>query len=807
MKTLKTILFGLFTFCLTLSLAANETPRQTIRGRVIDKSTLAPLPGATILLLDMNPFTGTTTDINGQFRFQAVEIGRVSLRISYIGYKEVELSNLMLNTGKELVLEIELEERVIQAEEVVISASPDKSAPMNTMASVSARSFTVEESARYAGTRNDVARMASNYAGVNGSNDARNDIIIRGNSPMGLLWQLEGIPIPNPNHYGSPTASGGPVSMLNNNVLMNSDFLTGAFPASYGNAMSGVFDLRMRNGNDEQHEFLGQIGFNGFELGAEGPLHRGSGASYLANFRYSTLELMDELGADLGTGTGIPKYKDFTAKINLPRTKLGSISLFVLAGDSDIEIWDSRRDTADEKVDFYAGQGYDLTNSSEMVTGGINQFKLWNANTFSRLILAASYHQFITNVDSLAPETLEKSTIYSNDLGETTLTGRFIVNHKLNNRNNFNAGVTVRHTDFDLDEFVFFDEDDGLRQTSDFTGNAMLYEAYVEWKHRFSDDLTLNTGLHGMLYGLNSTGSLEPRVGITWQTSQKQSFSAGYGLHSMLNPISVYFRQTRMNDGTYALLNEDLPYGKSHHFVAGWDRSFNSFTRIKAEVYYQSIFNTAVDGGTLSSFSLLNEGANFGFSTPDTLVAEGNGQNIGVELTFERFLNKGLYYLLTASVFDSKYQGSDNEWRNTAFNSNYIFNLLLGKEWQIGTKTAKSDKKKYSYGFDIKTTYAGGQRYTPSSVVPETSGNGNNYMLVYDDTQAFSLQFDDYIRTDLKISFKINGKRTTQEFAIDIQNIFDQKNIYNEKFNSKTGEKGFTYQMGRLIIPQYRIIL
>jgi len=806
MKTLKTVLFALIIFGSTLGLVANETPRQIIRGRVVDKSTLAPLPGATVIILGITPFTGTTTDINGQFRFQPVEIGRVSLRISYIGYKEVELTNLLLNTGKELVLDIELEESVFQAEEVVISATSDKSAPLNTMASVSARSFTVEETARYAGTRNDVARMASNYAGVNGSNDARNDIIIRGNSPIGLLWQLEGIPIPNPNHYGSPTASGGPVSMLNNNVLMNSDFLTGAFPAIYGNATSGVFDLRMRNGNDDKHEFLGQIGFNGFEVGAEGPIHRESGASYLTNFRYSTLELMDKLGADLGTGTGIPYYKDFTAKINLPRTRLGTISLFVLAGDSDIEIWDSRRDTTQEKVDFYAGQGFDLTNSSEMVTGGINQFKLWNAKTYSRLILAASYHRFVTNVDSLTPETLEKTTVYKNDLGETSFTGRFIVNHKLNVRNNVNAGITVRNTDFDLDEKIYFEEDAGLRTTSDYTGSAILYEAYVEWKHRFSDDLTLNTGLHGMLYGLNSTGSLEPRVGITWQTSPKQSFSAGYGLHGMLNPISVYFRQTRMSDGSYALLNKDLAYGKSHHFIVGWDRSLNPFTRIKTEVYYQKIFNTAVDGGTMSSFSLLNQGANFGFATPDTLIATGNGENIGLELTFERFLNKGLYYLLTASVFDSKYTGSDNQWRNTAFNSNYIFNLLLGKEWQIGSKSEKAAKSRYSYGFDIKTTYAGGQRYTPSTVVSDPSGNGN-YLLVYDDLQAFSLKFDDYVRTDIKLSFRVNGKRTTQEFAIDIQNIFDQKNIYSEKFNSNTGEKGFTYQMGRLIIPQYRIIL
>lgn len=140
------------------------------------------------------------------------------------------------------------------------------------MATVSARSFTVEETSRYAGSLNDPSRMAANYAGVSSTSDARNDIIIRGNSPLGVLWRLNGMEIPNPNHFGSLGTTGGPVSILNNNLLDKSDFLTGAFPAEYGNALAGVFDLQMRSGNNEKTEFLGQVGFNGFELGAEGPI-------------------------------------------------------------------------------------------------------------------------------------------------------------------------------------------------------------------------------------------------------------------------------------------------------------------------------------------------------------------------------------------------------------------------------------------------------------------------------------------------------------------------------------------------------
>ena len=266
-KTSLLLLLGFF----SLMLSAQSTITQTIRGTVIDKITLTPLPGANVILLNSDPLVGVSADVDGKFRLEKVPIGRVDLKVTYIGYKDIILSGLNLQAGKELVLDLKMDEMAVMSDEVVVTAKREKAKAINDMATVSARGFTVEETERYAGSRNDVARMASNFAGVRGTDDSRNDIIIRGNSPTGLLWRLEGVDIPNPNHYGATESTGGPVSILNNNQLANSDFLTGAFPAEYGNATSGVFDLKMRNGNNEKNEFLGQVGFNGFELGAEGP--------------------------------------------------------------------------------------------------------------------------------------------------------------------------------------------------------------------------------------------------------------------------------------------------------------------------------------------------------------------------------------------------------------------------------------------------------------------------------------------------------------------------------------------------------
>ena len=307
---------------------------QTIRGRVVDKDSKQPLIGANVVIVNSDPFIGNTADVEGYFKLEGIPIGRVAVKVSFIGYEEVLLPSVELNSSKEAVLQIEMQESAILGEEVVVTADRDKTETLNQMATVSARTFSVEESQRYAGSLNDVSRMAQNFAGVGIVNDQRNDLIIRGNSSFGVLYRLEGIDIPNPNHFSFQGSTGGPISILNNNVLSNSDFFTGAFPAEYGNAYAGAFDLHLRNGNDEKHEFLGQIGFNGAELMAEGPLSRKSRASYLVNYRYSTLELFKVMGLSFGT-VAVPQYQDGNFHINLP-DKHGKWDIFGLAGISNI---------------------------------------------------------------------------------------------------------------------------------------------------------------------------------------------------------------------------------------------------------------------------------------------------------------------------------------------------------------------------------------------------------------------------------------------------------------------------------------
>ena len=334
-----------FTFLLVISLGcrafADQGMTQDIIGTVVDGVTGQPLIGATVVVTGSDPLIGTITNENGFFRLKDIPLGRQSVEVSYVGYNKSLIPNLLLISGKEMAVTVQLEEKAFDIQSITVKPNQKKEGTINDNAIVSARTFSVEETERFAGSLGDPARMVANYAGVMTQNDSRNDIIIRGNSPIGVLWRLEGIEIPNPNHFGALGTTGGPVSMINNNFLANSDFLTGAFPAEYGNALAGAFDFKLRSGNNQKTEYTGQVGFNGFEAGVEGPVKirdHGPNPSYLANFRYSTLEVLSNLGFNFGTGTAVPKYKDFTFLLDIPGTKAGRFKIFGLWGNSYIEL-------------------------------------------------------------------------------------------------------------------------------------------------------------------------------------------------------------------------------------------------------------------------------------------------------------------------------------------------------------------------------------------------------------------------------------------------------------------------------------
>lgn len=754
---------------------------QTIRGTVIDQITKAPMPGATVMILGSDPVIGTTTDVDGDFKIANLPLGAYSLKISFIGFKEIVFPNVQLNSGKEVVLTIPLEEDITQINEFVVTAT-DKDRTINDMIQVSGRTFSVEEARKFAAAVNDPGRMAASFSGVTSTDDGNNNISIRGNSPNGLLWRMEGIEIPNPNHFVNPGTSGGGVSILSSQLLANSDFLTGAFPAEYGNALSGVFDLSLRKGNNENQEFTLQAGFLGLDVAAEGPIAKNYKGSYLINYRYSTLSLLSKIGLPLGDF--VTNFQDLSFNVYLPTGPKSTITLFGFGGLSDQD-GDALTDSLEWQSE---GDRYGSTFFSNTGAVGIKHSYILNEANFLQTTVLASGNALGTTEHRLDDNLQFQDRFYEN-YSNSKITLSSVLNTKFSAKANLRSGFYVNQLYYNLREDNYEEETQSLETNINSKGNTQSVQAFSQLNYRANERLTFNAGLHYLQLLLNNSSSIEPRLSASYALDEKQRLSFGYGLHSQVQPLGTYFAEQEVN-GQIILPNKDLGLSKSHHFVLGYDRSLTPFLRMKVETYYLHLFNIPIKSGADETYSIINQ--QWTFAT-DPLVNEGFGRNYGVELTLEQFTHNDLYFLLSTSVYSSKYKTNEDVWRNTAYNGNFNVTLTAGKEYKL--------KKERVLGLNVRAIYSGGLRTTPLNL-EESIEKGEG---VYDDNLAYSSQNPSYFRTDLRLSLKKNKPKSTRTWALDIQNATNRQNVYGSYFEPMTSEIITYYQTSLIPILSYRV--
>lgn len=787
-------LSALFLFLIISKTIFAQTYTQTIRGKVIDADSKSILFGANIILLNSDTLMGDATDADGKFRIEKVPVGRRALKATCIGYEEAVLNNIIVTSAKEIVLTIELHEKVYTSGVVEVVSQTDKTKANNELTTVSSRSFQAEETNRYAGSRSDPSRMVANYAGVASGNDARNDIIVRGNSPLGVLWRMEGVDIPNPNHFSAQGATGGPVSMLNNNILGSSDFLTGAFPAEYGNKTAAVFDIKLRNGNNEKNEFTGQLGINGIELGAEGPISKKQGSSYLINYRYSTLELFNKLGIRFGVSAS-PQYQDVSFKVNIPTDHSGTFTMWGIGGASKLSLLDSERKSSDWS---YISEGENLEFKTSMGAGGVSHLYFFNTKTSGKLNLSVSGTDLDAYVDTLSPTAPTPFTTYKNKSTEANYIANYTVTSKINAKHLIKIGATYQLIYFNANSRVYRSEyGNYVDQLNVKSSTAGLMQGFAHWQFRPADRITLNGGLHYQNFLLNHSSALEPRFGANFKLTPKQAVNVGYGMHSQMQPVIYYFYSAYDPlANTYNVSNRNLKLTNSQHAVLSYDYNFAANFRLKLESYYQYLYNVPVEKYHSSSFSMINVGnALEGIPLVDSLENKGRGKNYGAEITIEKFFSKHYYFLTTLSVYQSKYKGSDGIEHSTSYDGGYVLNALGGYEFSLGKK-----KNKF-ISLDLKYTQAGGNRYTPIDL-EQSNLQGKT---IYFDSQAFSKKQKDYSRFDVKLSYKTNRKKTSQIIFITVENIFGTQNILRESYNAKLQNTQKEYQLGLFPYGGYRI--
>jgi hypothetical protein len=796
--------------CIFYTLSADTGLVQTVRGTVIDKESGFPVSDANVVIKGTDPVLGSSTDQNGMFRIAKVPVGRHSVEITHIDYEPVIMSDVLIGTGKEIVINIGLIESVTELSSITVTAEKEteKQKTVNEMVTLSSRTITLEETGMYAASVNDPARTAISFAGVATSgSDAMNEISVRGNSPRGVQWIVEGVSVTNPNHFAEEGNSGGAICLINNITLDRSDFLTGAWPANYGNALSGIFDISLRSGNPSVFEHAVQFGIMGVDFSSEGPLGITEGSSYLFDYRYSTLALFDAAGLTIvDKNKGLPDFQDISYKMFLPTQNKGIFSIWGIGGLSS-----TVSDPEIETGITYDGQEYkyleDEGEKAESGIGiaGITHTYFFNKDNFLRSAISLSYSGMKSEETGLINNEFEKVT----DIDFTNVKSvlSLLYNKKIRAGNTLQLGAILNDLRYDTKSSEYDEVSGMMTRNADASGRSGLYQGFIQSEFRLNREVTAVAGLHGSYFELNKKFSAEPRGSVRWDITDERSFSAGAGIHSQLNPLSLYMAA----DSSGSEMNKDLDFLKAVHYAVSYSEKFSGSWRVKTELYYQDLYsipiahdtlNSRYDGGYLATYSALNASAGIDYLK---MVSKGTGRNYGIELTVEKFFEKGWYFLSTNSLYEAKYKGLDGIERDTKYSGNYIFNLLGGKEFNLNQNTL---------GLNTRVILAGGLRDIPvleprvklddygQPVIDPVTGEEEMFA-PKDYSHAYSKQMSGYFRIDLGINYRLNYPGIAHMFSIDIQNVTNRENVRKIDYYD-TQDMKYVYKTQSGIIPSFK---
>jgi hypothetical protein len=793
------------------TLAFSQKLTQTVRGTIIDTDSKLPLIGATVVIVGTNPPIGAATDANGNFRIEKVPVGRILLQLSYIGYETKTISDIVVNSGKEVVLDFSMQESVIKMDEAVVKAYRKKGEAINEMSQLSLHSITLEETKRFTGGMDDPSRVVSSYAGV-ASSDASSDIIVRGNSPKYMQWRLDGAEISSPYHMDDQNASFGALTALNNNLLATSDFYTGAFSSEYGDVISCVYDVKLRSGNNEKFEATGGIGLMGTELTLEGPFKKGYAGSYLVNYRYSSISLINDIG--LINVPGVVNYQDATFKVVLPTKRTGTFSFYGLGGLSGFTM-DNMGPTdlsTPGRTTSSALISKDFQKSNYLANLGMNHVLSLNEKSFIKTSL--NYSGTGADDDVFETDTLRTFNNKGESIRDSvspkmqTIQGRIVnsairvsisYSNKINSKNKIQIGTKYTLYNFNYYQNAYSNKEASLINVNDFKNNLSSINNFISWKHSFTENLIMVAGLHNMNILSKNISTIEPRLSVNWKIDNTNSVHLGYGMHSTTEKVHNYFTKIPQDDGSFVEPNRNLGLLKAHHYVLGYEKRFTENLIGKIEAYYQYLYNLPVENNNTSNYATINEGIDYKYVE---LVNKGTGKNYGVEISLERFFDKNFYFLINSSLFDSKYKTLEGMWRNTRYNKNYIVNILFGKEFK---KLGK--KQNQTLALNTKVLFEGGERYIP--LLRDAQGNVNvepENDRYFDYSKAYNNKLDNIFLLNLSVSYKFNRPKATHEIFLDLMNLIDSKGRISEYYDiNKPGKVGYITQFGTFPNLMYRI--
>lgn len=793
MKIQHFFFFLLLISSISLSNTYAQTLKVSITGKVTDDFTGELITGATVTFKDSVKDIAGLTDKDGRFKVDNIPVGRRVVKVTKNGYQEYHLADLEVKTGKILFLEIKLSQNVSLADSVVIVAN-NRSRQLNGL---STRTFTMEEVRRYAATYFDPARLVTSYPGVTAPDDGSNYLSVRGNSPNGLIWRLEGVEIVNPNHLSNggtpsdrPTRTGGSVNILSAQMMQNSSFLSSAYGAEYGNSLGGVMDINLRKGSVTKDEYILQFGLLGIDIAAEGPVAAKGEISLLANYRYSSVGLLSQLGFSFGDE--LINFQDLSFNLDIPTKKLGTFRVFGIGGKSK-NIFEAVR-VANDSLWATQKDRSDITFNSRMGALGFSHQIVLGKKTFWRTAFVASGLESERIADYLQ-DTTTLVRVGEDNYTQSRLSFTSGVTHRFNAGIKLKAGIYANQIGYNLVSRVKAASDPNpIRTRGAAEGKAVLLQPYAQLSLSPMKNLEVDAGVHMMQLDLNGATSIEPRVRARYTLNEKQSVSLGYGLHSQMQPLSLYFSPVDSSGLEPEFINRDLGFTKSHHAVLSYAHRFTDHLSLKVEPYFQYLFNVPISTQANSTFSALNLFEdNF---IEEQLVNDGTGINYGVEVSAERTLDRGYYFLASATYYESNYLAADGVERPTRYNGQYTGALTAGKEFYFN----KEDKSRV-LGIHARFIYQGGYYTTPIDTVASRIAETT----VFANDLAFTEKLPDYYRLDLRIMYTSQKKEANRILSLDLQNVTGQENIAYRFFDPQANEVITKYQLGLIPILTYRV--
>lgn len=732
-----------------------------IMGKVIEATTKQPIPGVNVFLLGTN--IGAASDINGNYSIRNIPVGSYQVRASAIGYDALIKTDVVVNTVRPAMIDFQLKESIIELGSVEVTADFFQKVPTEVN---SIKTFSYEEIRRAPGGFEDVVRALSVLPGVAQADAGRNDLIVRGGAPSENLFIVDGFPVQNINHFGSQGASGGPLSYVNLDFVRETSFSTGGFSALYGDKLSSVLTIDLREGRKDKLGGKATISATQFGLNAEGPISDKS--NFLFSARRSYLDLIFK-----AAGFGfVPEYYDVLSKFNYDIDNQNSLSFLLIGAFDNVKFFN---DTEDQRY----SNARALASDQVQYLTGFSYRHLFNKG-FYTLSLSRNYIDFNTiQRDTL----LNPVFINVSKEKENTLRGDLV--YKISPKAEINFGASLKFIQFDANvRLPFFTTSFGelLNVTALNSGEDFWKsEAYIQYSGFYFNRLRMNLGVRSDYFNaINEKFSVSPRFSLAYSLTDLTTLNFSTGIYHQ-TPSYIWL----IADPN----NRNLKQIRVDQYILGVDHRLRSDVNLRVESYYKDYKN--YPASTSRTYLVLaNTGAGFAgaednFSSfgLESLTSSGKGFSRGIELSVQKKSSRISHYgLFSLTYNESFYTAIDGIRRPGAYDQKWIVNLSVGyifnEKWEAS----------------FKFRYASGKPYTPFNA--DGAQSLTNY---------FTERLPELHSLDIRIDRRWNFQNWTLITYLDIQNVYNRNNISFYRWDARTKSVDKTSNIG--ILPSIGVSL